>query len=456
MRKVKRYNMALLVLLGLCGVGLGASVVLLVLSFSDSNRFLSLGGLIIAIASIALTVTLPFLTIIRDNHYSKAKTMLDRFGMEVSFLSLSEFNKKYRKTQTNDPIYALHAELPYGVEEIKRKEIGYQFASLMQEVFASFGIIAYSESGDFILLTGKKEKEVIEAKERLEERLLSSSSIPTIRLVLATSKSGTLEERINGSLELSRVATSKYIDMPLYVVGEGKEKEEELNLEKEESFGRLSYFVYPFGEVEDRVSILSPLLYDPFRGDTSNKDLYHMTMVTHNSFELDKLEVERAFIFLCEENEIGRLMLRLSEDSSRNESFLSEIASRLEKKGIEKDRLILAYPSLSLIKKEVKYAVKKSKALGFKVGVYEYGGERIDTLAELGIEYASMKTELVRPSANKELLSSLVFALRGMNITVLIEKGKLGEEFSSLEAKEERRLLDKDEAILDEKKEEEA
>ena len=161
MRKVKRYNITLLVLLGLCGVGLGASVVLLVLSFSDSNRFLSLGGLIIAIASIALTVTLPFLTILRDNHYSKVKTMLDRFGMEVSFLSLSEFNKKYRKTQVNDPIYAIHLELPYGVEEIKRKEIGYQFASLMQEVFASFGIIAYSEEGDFILLTNKKEKEVI-------------------------------------------------------------------------------------------------------------------------------------------------------------------------------------------------------------------------------------------------------------------------------------------------------
>ena len=185
--------------------------------------------------------------------------------------------------------------------------------------------------------------------------------------------------------------------------------------------------VYPFGEVEDRVSILSPLLYDPFRGDTVNKDLYHTAMVTHASFELDKLEVERALIFLCEENEIGRLMLRLSEDSTRNESFLSEIASRLEKKGIEKDRLILAYSSLSLAKKEVKYAVKKSKSLGFKVGVYEYGGERIDTLAELGIEYASMKTELVRPSANKELLSSLVSALRGMNITVLIEKGKLGD-----------------------------
>ena len=223
-----------------------------------------------------------------------------------------------------------------------------------------------------------------------------------------------------------------------------------LDLYKEEEQGRLSYYVLPFEkEGQERVEVFSPNLYDSYRGDLFGKDLSHALALSKATAQLDEVAARRAIRYLTDNPDFGALFVRLSKESVQNPDFLSEIAKKLEERKVDKSRLVLAFSSLETGDKWVRGAFKKAKALGFRLGVYEYGGEAIDPLIGGGVCYAMMKPELLRATSDLEYLTTLVNALRSIGVSPLIEKGSLGEELSALTGLDRIRLDD----VMDEEEE---
>ena len=454
MEKIKRYGIILLVLMAICGVGLGVSVTLFALSFFDARRGFVLAGFVCAIISTALTLVLPFLIHARDNQIAKVDTMLREFGQEVSFLNEKEFLKTIERKRAVPKIYALHVELAASVNELKRKEVGFALSKAIEGNPMDDTLIGYDSEGNFVFYTTNRERELIKTLKKVEAELLKNASLPTLSLLLGASRSeGDYPRMIEEAIAASSFSAENRSDLDLFVYDEEKQEEKSIDIAKEIEHGRLSFYVQPFvKEGEDGVELLAPTLYDAFRGDISGKDLSQAMMLLKALPQLDDASIKRAINRLRETDDSHSVIVRISKESAQNPSFLGEIAEKMEKAMIKKERLIIGYLSLDLGEKSVRLSVNKAKALGFRVCVYDYGGENVDRLIGASFSFALIKPELLRKTSDPEVLHSMVKVLSAIGIPALIEKGKLCEELSMLPALDLLRL--DDEEIKDSEEEE--
>lgn len=444
MKKVRRYNIILLLLMALCGILLGFGATMLILSLQDKRAVYSFCGLICTILAAGLALALPFLTMHRDNLVARVDKLMEAFGRETNFLDEKAFLKEVAKRRPVPCIYALHLELTQGISELKRKEVGYALSEGVETVFNADAIIGY-DKGDFFFFTFLDESEFVESAKKVEQMLLSNKDLPILALLMGVSKSKEgYPQMIEEAIFAARFAAERRDSLTIQPY-EPAEKEKDIDLAKEEEMGRLSYFSSPFGDGEERVSVLSPVLYDSFRGNLEDKDLLRAMTLFKARKELDKACLLRAVTYLQEKDAIGSMMVRIGEESAQNPLLLSEIAAKMAEASIEPARLILAFNVLELDKKNVKYTIAKAKSLGLRLGIYEFGGSGVETLIGQGFEYALIKPELLRTSADPDFLADVTNVLYALRISPLIEKGKLGEGLSALPPRDVFRLIDLEE-----------
>ena len=450
MKRLRCISRTLLVLVLLLGLALGAGVVLLILCLSAYQQIYVIGALIGFIVSSIVALLLPFLAYLRARQVQFLESLDARFGGEVPFLEEGKFVLALKKAGSKQPIYALHLILPKGLNDLQKKEAYFALSEKMAGIYEGKALIGYNDEGDFLFANVSSEGTFLDLSQNLFEALCKETDLPPMTLLLGKSqKEQPYEEAILEAVEATMIDQYNRDNLTLvtYFKEENGTKGVDFAFEKDQ--GRLSYSLLPFGVNEEGqipLALLSPSLYDAYRGELTQKDLYHALQLSSSRLGLDQDASEEALYVLTEKPEIQKLGLILGEEAALDPEYLPNLA----KKGVDFGRLVFFLPSLSLHKKPLHAFAEKALALGAKMGVFEYGGEALEGLLKAKVEYATLKPELLRKNADPKFLENIVGALRGIHVSVLVYGGHLGRELSDLPAEASIRVPRQEEKVEEE------
>ena len=426
-KRIKRLQITLFILMALAGIALGMGVALLCLNLTTDAKGVSFGGLICLIIVAALCLALPLIAHYRSALIATLLLCNSLFGREVTFLDEDAFYKKHQKEIAT--VYALRLKLEHG-DDLVVKKVYFSLSNALQEEIAPIADIGYTRGGDFIFLA-ENEKTFRKAMEAVEKKMLGDSSIPPFTLLLGCSNVGEdIPARAKEAIEATMIDSSIRESLSL-VAYQSEEKDQTItfSVEKEESMQRLHYDLDEYVHGDERVGLLRPRLYDATRGDIQGKDLFHRCELYRVRGQLDMRSFIHALAYL-EKNQDLRVFLRLGMESIENADFLPEIMAELDQKQISASRIVLMINALNMDEFHVRRFIEHARGLGFGIGVYEYGGENVLSLAKLHPEVVSIKTENTRQNADRGQLDALLNVVESVSSRPFVEKDLLGEERS--------------------------
>ena len=426
-KKIKAIHVLLLCLTGLLGVLLGIGVALLALNLTTQEKWLTFAGLLCLIVLAALCLALPLLVQYRANILNRIMNENALFGQDVSFDEEEEFLRKHRKEIA--PVYALHVK-HNGYDELAEKTIQFALTQALEEQISKIASIGYTRNGDFLFIVDK-ENSFLEAMKTVQNKMLEDTSVPPFTLLLGYSDVGEdilsrAEEALNATLKDSSIRES------LSLVRYDKQSEESrapFQLDQEEEMGRLTYVMDEYVHDEERVALVRPSLYDPLRGDIHGKDLFHRVELYHLRYQLDQRSFEHVFDYLLEHPET-RVFVRIGQESLVSAGFLPYLTSKMQEKGLEYKRIVLLINALNAFDASAKEFARHCKALGFGIGIYEYGGENVLELSKFAPEVMMFKTENTRQGAPKEQLDALLQVARSIGAHIFVQAGRQGDDAS--------------------------
>lgn len=449
MKRLRRMNRWLVILALLLGIALGTAAALLSLSLSSDPKGLSLGGLIAVIVTAILALAFPILVHYREAWIYKVNSMQLRFGTEVPFLDENAFLSTAERQKVEIPVYAMHLTLVGTPSELDRKSAGLTLAQAVAEKAPKNWDIGYTELGDLLFIGPANEEEFLSLCRDVDQLLAQDRDVPPYCLLLGESSDGKdAYEKSNQALVATLLDQLTRGNLSLQKYYEEEPILAKLDLEYEREQGRLDYFLAPFGAGEDEsleLALLVPALYDPYRGQMSDKDLYHAVELSSSRLALDLDSAKEAAHVLSAHPNIQNLAFRIGPETLLAPRFLADLSAGLEAVGVETKRLSLFLFSPSLSDSSFLPFVEKAKGLGFGIGVYEYGGESLERLGQINPEYAFIKPELLRKSASEETLKRLLLALKGFGVKPLLEPGEKLCEYSALPGQARVRLPRKEE-----------
>lgn len=437
MKRLRRMNRWLVILALLLGIALGTAAALLSLSLSSDQKGLSLGGLIAVVLTAILALVFPILVHYREAWIYKVNSMQLRFGTEVPFLDETAFLDAVDRSRNDSPVYAIHLTLVGTPSELERKGAGFALAEALAIATPKAWKTGYTELGDLLFFGPSSDEEFLELCHNVDEKLTHDRDVPPYCLLLGVSVSGKdALEKANQALTATLLDQFTRGNLSLQKYYEEEPILSKLDLDYEREQGRLDYFLAPFGRNEEdgslELALLVPSIYDAYRGQLSDKDLYHSVELTSSRLSLDLDAAKSAVEVLAEHPEIKLLALRIGPETLVGSSFLSDLARQMEEAGVESNRLSLFLFAPSLGDSSILPFVEKARGLGFGIGVYEYGGESLERLGQVNPEYAFIKPEMLRKSASDEALKRLLLALKGFGVKPLLEPGEKLSEHSAL------------------------
>lgn len=442
MKKVKRLNRLLIVLAVLLGLALGSAATLLSLNIVADQKGLSLAGLICVIATALLALLFPVFVHERDNAIHRVDLQQNRFGMEVSFLDENQFLRAVKKQGETKNIYALHASTDEKAGDLLKKMLGFILSESLEEECKGKALVGYTELGDFLFYGFESDESFLEAMKRVDERLSKDKDLPPYTILLGSSASDvSLENRCNEALTATLLDETIRDNLSLLTYYEEDKNEKKLDFDFEKEQGRLSYYVLPFGgEEKTELELLSPALYDPYRGDLMDKELFHSLHLSGSRNALDHACINVLFQALKQNKELPLLGLRIGGSTCIDASFLPELAKKAEEAEVSLNRIVLFLPTPNLGQHGMDPFIAKAQGLGIHLGIYEFDGDKTDLLVKRSYEYGIVKPELVRKNAKRDVLEKTVAVLRALDIRPLLEADKLGGELSDLPSSEIKRL----------------
>lgn len=450
MKRLRRMNRWLVILALLLGIALGTAAALLSLSLSSDKNGLSLGGLIAVIVTAILALAFPIFVHYREAWIYKVNSMQLRFGTEVPFLDESSFLDAVDRSRADLPVYAMHLTLVGNPSELDRKGAGFALAEALASLSPKEWKVGYTELGDLLFFGPSSEEDFLSLCQKVDETLARDKDVPPYCLLLGVSISGKdALEKSNQALTATLLDQLTRGNLSLQKYYEEEPILAKLDLDYEREQGRLDYYLAPFGKAEEdetlALALLSPALYDAYRGEMSDKDLYHAVELSSSRLALDLDSAQEAVHVLVSHPQIQCLALRIGPETLFDTTFLSGLAEALAKNEIEPSRLSLFLFAPSLGESSLLPFVAKARGLGFGIGVYEYGGESLEILGKVQPEYALMKPELLRKNADEETLRRLLLALKAFGVKPLLEPGQKLAEYSALPGLARVRLPRKEE-----------
>ena len=426
-KKIKRIHIWLLVLTALLGGLLGTGVALLCLNLTTDAKGVSFAGLICLILVAALCLSLPLVVHYRDTVLNRLVHCNAVYGREVSFLDEDAFFKKHG--QEIATVYALHPKVVFG-DDLAIKTVFYSLCDALEEYVAPIASIGYARTGEFLFIVDN-ENTLMDALKRVEEKMLKDDTIPPFILLLGLSETGAdITERASEAITATLIDSSIRESLSLVAYTADKEKQMSvLNLANEEDKGRLRYDMDEYLHDEERVTLVSPALYDAIRGEIKGKELFRRCDLFHVREEFDLRCVSNAVNYL-KGHEGVTAIVRLGADSLESADFLPKMAEVVKSGEVPCSSIMIMIPALQIDSIYVRTFINHAKGLGFRIGVYEYGGENILSLTKIAPEIMMFKSENTRQNAPRNELDALLNVANAISSKAFLEEGLLGQECS--------------------------
>ena len=457
-QEIRRFKRAILIVALLLGVDLGAGAALLTFNLTKDLSPRTLGGLICLVLSVALAILFGILVHLRASAVARYEQMESLFGKGSDILSQEEFmsviNRVNKHGRRYESVYCLHMRLGKGASDLDVRFARLSLADLLFDLMHTEALIGYTGEADFILAL-EKEENLSSALAEIDRHLRRNPKIVPYGLYVGKAPLGKKpEESIEMAVQAAYEDTLVRPSLDIRTFGQGASgKAHSIDIRTEMEAKRLRIKAIHLTKGDQNLYYVSPELYDPVKGALKGKDFRNAMMLANQNTELENLCLQYAYSQIQFGEIPGPFGIEISAESLKNPDFLLRFASDMIERGIKTKKIIFFLPAPALEDPEVKLTVKKLVGLRIRLGVYEFGEEKLKSIELVNPAFLRFKTEYTRASSSAPLLNGLIDAGIALGAEPLLLSADLLHERSAY-VEGETLILDETKPEVEEEEEE--